>query len=86
MYAYRVAPERQDRQVSREARDGRPDIKASQFMRPFLFLCSIPVYILFSPPTDKYYTGQTQDIENRPTENNELQYQFMQMHAALFHS
>ena len=28
------------------------------------------VYILFSPSTGKFYTGQTQDIENRIIEHN----------------
>jgi putative endonuclease len=28
------------------------------------------VYILYSPSTDKYYTGQTQDLENRILEHN----------------
>ncbi|HEV8515921.1 MAG TPA: GIY-YIG nuclease family protein [Cyclobacteriaceae bacterium] len=28
------------------------------------------VYILFSPSTKKYYTGHTQDLENRMIEHN----------------
>jgi putative endonuclease len=60
-----VAPERQDRQFE----SGHPDIKASQFVRPFLFM-SFTVYILFSQRSNKFYSGQTQDFDNRIMEHN----------------
>ena len=46
-----------------------PRQKTSQFVGSFCFMKSI-VYILFSESKSKYYSGHTQDLDNRLVEHN----------------
>jgi hypothetical protein len=63
---YRVALRHQGRQFE----SGRPDLKSSEFFRAF-FVMSYFVSILFGQSCKKYYTGHTQDLENRIKEHND---------------
>ncbi|WP_240507877.1 GIY-YIG nuclease family protein, partial [Algoriphagus faecimaris] len=44
--------------------------KACNFCKPFLFLVMYFVYILFSPKTNKYYVGSTDNLESRLKHHN----------------
>ncbi|MBL7857153.1 MAG: GIY-YIG nuclease family protein [Cyclobacteriaceae bacterium] len=59
---------RQDRQFSRETRDGHPDKKASP--TEVFFVMHYTVYIIFSISCKKFYTGHTQNFDNRLSEHN----------------
>ena len=62
----RVALRRQGRQFE----SGHPDLKAPQIAGLFLYM-AFTVYILFSESTSTFYTGSTQDLENRIVEHNQ---------------
>ena len=65
-----MALRRQGRQFPREARGGHPDLTAPQFAGLFLNM-EFTVYILFSESTSTFYTGSTQNLENRIVEHNQ---------------
>src|SRR6185295_2474597 len=62
---YRVALRRQDRQFE----SGHPD-KRLHICEAFFVCMKFIVYILFSDSIQKYYSGQTQNLENRLYEHN----------------
>src|SRR6187431_3463423 len=63
-FPYRVALRRQDRQFE----SGHPD-KKPHICGVFLFM-GYTVYVLYSSSCRKFYSGQTQDLENRLIEHN----------------